>query len=148
MSDQALPRCEFASKDLILRIDMIVSGEVTEITPVVERIMGAVKQMECAAGKELDVQLSLQEALANAVVHGCNRDPEKKVRVQVGCDEARGMLIVISDPGTGFDPRDVPSPVVGKNVFSSHGRGIFLINQLMDDVQFKKGGTEIWMRKS
>jgi serine/threonine-protein kinase RsbW len=148
MSEQSLPRCEFASKDLILRIDMTVSGEVTEIDPVVERIMGAVKQMECAAGKELDVQLSLQEALANAVVHGCNRDPGKQVRVQVGCDEGRGMLIVISDPGTGFDPEEVPSPLVGENVFSSHGRGIFLINQLMDHVQFRKGGTEIWMRKS
>jgi serine/threonine-protein kinase RsbW len=147
MSGQALPRCEFASKDLILRIDMTVSGKVTEVTSAVERIMGAVVQMECVAGKEMDVQLSLQEALANAVVHGCGKDPGKKVRVQVGCDESRGMLIVISDPGTGFDPEDVPSPLVGENVFSSHGRGIFLINQLMDEVHFKKGGTEIWMRK-
>jgi len=147
MSGEAQQRCEFASKDLILRIDMTVSGDVTEISPVVERIMGAVSQMACAAGKETDVQLSLQEALANAVVHGCRKDPQKRVRVQVGCDEARGMLIVISDPGTGFDPEDVPSPLVGENVFSSHGRGIFLINQLMDEVRYNKGGTEIWMRK-
>ena len=41
----------------------------------------------------------------------------------------------------------VPSPTMGQNVFSEHGRGIYLINQLMDEVRFEKGGTEIHMRK-
>jgi serine/threonine-protein kinase RsbW len=64
------------------------------------------------------------------------------------CDEERGMLIVVRDPGPGFDPSRVPSPVLGQNVFSDHGRGIYLINRLMDDVRFEKGGTEIHMRKA
>ena len=148
MSEESLASCEFAAKDLILKIDMTVSAEVEGIAPAVERIMGAVTQMKCAAGKELDVQLALQEALANAVVHGCKNDPGKKVRVLVGCDESRGMMIIIKDPGSGFDPETIPSPVVGQNVFSSHGRGIFLISQLMDEVRFEHGGTQIWMRKS
>jgi anti-sigma regulatory factor (Ser/Thr protein kinase) len=37
---------------------------------------------------------------------------------------------------------------VGQNVFSDHGRGIYLISQLMDEVRFEKGGTEIHMRKA
>ncbi len=143
-----MTRTEFTSKDLILKIDMTVPAEVGGITPVVERIMGAVTQMECAAGHETEVELALQEALANAVVHGCDKDPGKKIRIVVGCDESRGMIIVVQDPGLGFDPDSIPSPVVGQNVFSDHGRGIFLINQLMDEVRFEKGGTEIWMRKS
>jgi len=53
----------------------------------------------------------------------------------------------VRDPGPGFDPRDIPSPTVGQNVFRSHGRGIYLINQLMDEVSFDKGGTEIRMLK-
>ena len=63
------------------------------------------------------------------------------------CDESRGMLIVVRDPGPGFDPQAVPSPLLGQNVFESHGRGIYLINQLMDEVRFEKGGTEIHMKK-
>jgi serine/threonine-protein kinase RsbW len=54
---------------------------------------------------------------------------------------------MVRDPGTGFDPEKIPSPLVGDNLYASHGRGIYLINQLMDEVQFKRGGTEIWMRK-
>ena len=57
------------------------------------------------------------------------------------------MIIVVRDPGEGFNPESVPSPVVGKNIYADSGRGIFLINQLMDEVRFERGGTEIWMRK-
>jgi len=35
----------------------------------------------------------------------------------------------------------------GNNVYSTHGRGIYLINQLMDEVRFEAQGTEITMRK-
>ena len=41
----------------------------------------------------------------------------------------------------------MPSPVVGENLYADGGRGIFLINQLMDSVEFGRGGTEITMRK-
>jgi serine/threonine-protein kinase RsbW len=57
------------------------------------------------------------------------------------------MLIVVRDPGKGFDPGKIPSPIVGENVFANQGRGIYLINQLMDEVKFLKNGTEIHMIK-
>jgi serine/threonine-protein kinase RsbW len=72
---------------------------------------------------------------------------DKKVQICVSCDEDRGILIVVRDPGEGFDPEDLPSPLKGENLLRSHGRGIFLINQFMDDVDFARGGTEIRMRK-
>jgi anti-sigma regulatory factor (Ser/Thr protein kinase) len=53
----------------------------------------------------------------------------------------------VRDPGTGFTPESIPSCTVGENVYSNHGRGIFLINQLMDKVEFRKNGTEIHMVK-
>ena len=54
---------------------------------------------------------------------------------------------VIRDPGEGFDPASIPSPILGENIFESHGRGIFLINELMDEVRYERGGTEIHMIK-
>lgn len=142
-----MDRCEFSSETLILRLDLTLPGDRTAVTPVVERIMKVVTEMGCADGKEAEVELAVQEAIANAVVHGCKEDPERMVQVSVGCDEQRGMIIVVRDPGPGFDPQQVPSPLLGQNIFASGGRGIYLINQLMDEVRFEKGGTEIWMRK-
>jgi serine/threonine-protein kinase RsbW len=115
---------------------------------VVGAIMQIVSDMQCAAGKEFEIETALREALANAISHGCREDPSRVVECSVLCDETRGMLIIVRDPGPGFDPQSIPSPVVGQNVFSDHGRGIFLINRLMDEVRFEKGGTEIRMRKA
>jgi serine/threonine-protein kinase RsbW len=126
---------------------MTVPGDKCAVTPVVERIMTVVQDMGCAEGKEHQIELAVQEALANAVVHGCQGDPNRSVQVTVACDEDRGMIIMIRDPGTGFDPGEIPSPLKAENLFASHGRGIYLINELMDEVRFEKGGTEIWMRK-
>ena len=148
MSDDRQPRCEFESKKLILRFDATIEGRPDAIAPIVDGVMNLVQAMGCAAGKELDVEMALREALANAIVHGCKNDPSKKVECCVACDESRGMLIIIRDPGPGFDPAAIQSPIIGENVFSTHGRGIFLINQLMDEVRFERGGTEIYMRKN
>jgi serine/threonine-protein kinase RsbW len=140
-------RCEFDPGTLISRVDVTIPGDVKAIAPTVERIMGAVREMSCAEGNEFEIEIALNEALANAVVHGCGEDPGQTIQVCAACDPTRGILIVVRDPGPGFDPEQVPSPVVGEQIFSEGGRGIFLINQLMDEVEFQHGGTEIRMTK-
>ena len=142
-----MPRCDFEGEKLLLRLNFSGPADLNSVSSVVSWVMGVAKEMKCAAGKEFEVETSLREALANAVIHGCKNDPQKTVQFCVACDEARGMLIVVRDPGEGFDPSSIPSPIVGQNVYSEHGRGIYLINQLMDEVHFESGGTEIHMRK-
>ena len=139
--------CEFDPDRLLLKLDFTVPGDLESIQPAVDGIMEVVGAQECAAGAEFEVEVALLEALANAVKYGCKDDPTKTVEVCVACEEDRGMLIIVRDPGEGFDPGEIPSPVKGENVFYDHGRGIFLINQLMDHVEYRSGGTEIWMRK-
>lgn len=148
MTRETRSRCVFDSGELALRVDVEVPCEVQAITPVCGRIMAEVVQMGCAKEKHFEIELALQEALANAVRHGCKGNPDQHVRVQAGCDPARGMIVVVRDPGSGFDPAAIPSPTVGERLYSAGGRGIFLINQLMDEVRYERGGTEIWMRKS
>jgi len=147
MSRSEVPRCEFDSRDLLVNLDLTLPADANAISPVVQRIMKVVTEMGCAAGREFEIDLALREALANAVEHGGGNDPSKQVQCCVACDKERGMLIIVRDPGPGFDPDSIPSPVLGQNVFSTGGRGIYLINQLMDDVRFERGGTEIHMRK-
>ena len=52
------------------------------------------------------------------------------------------------NPGEGFDPTSIANPTMGQNIYATQGRGIFLINQLMDEVHFEQGGTEIHMKKA
>jgi len=147
MPAEPLPRCDFEGKDLLLKYDASLPADLKVISPVVEGVMTLVEQMRCASGKEFEVETALREALANAIIHGARRDPGKMIQVCVACDQSRGMLIVIRDPGEGFDPNSLPSPIVGQEIYSAHGRGIYLISQLMDEVRFERGGTEIRMKK-
>jgi len=142
-----LTSCNFDAGKLILRLRITLAADKTAIDPVVRGVMDLVKQNHCAAGKEDAIEVALTEALANAVVHGADADPSKIVECDVACDEKQQILIVVRDPGKGFDPAAIPSPVQGQNIYSEHGRGIYLINQLMDEVKFLKNGTEIHMIK-
>ena len=145
--EEHLPECDFDPERLSLRLRVTLAADRKSVDPVVEQVMEAVRQTKCLDGKEDAIEVSLEEALANAVVHGAKEDPTKIVECLVACDEQRGLLIVVRDPGEGFDPKAIPSCTVGENLYSSHGRGIFLINQLMDEVTFRKNGTEIHMVK-
>lgn len=143
---ETLPRCDFESKNLILKLQKTLEGRIDAIPPFVAGVMEVVQSMGCAVGKEREVEVALIEALANAVQHGCKNDPTKMVEVCVACDESRRLLVVIRDPGPGFDPSAIPNPIVGQNLLSTHGRGVFLINQLVDEVHYEKGGTEIHLK--
>jgi serine/threonine-protein kinase RsbW len=146
MSREPLMHCEFDSGDLLVKLDLTLPGDLGAFSTVIESIMAVIKEMGCAAGREFEIELALDEAIANAIKHGSSNDPSKQIQCCVACDHARGMLIVVRDPGPGFDPASIPNPIVGQNIFAAGGRGIYLINQLMDEVRFEKGGTEIHMR--
>jgi len=145
--EEHLPEYDFDPQKLSLRVRVTLAADRKAVDPVVEQVMQAVREMKSVNGKEEAIELALQEALANAVVHGAKEDPTKVVECLVMCDEQRGLLIIVRDPGEGFDPQAIPSCTMGENLYSNHGRGIFLINQLMDEVKFHKNGTEIHMVK-
>lgn len=147
MATPPVPCVDFDSDRLTLRLRLAFAADVRSIDGIVDSVVAVVRTMECASGHEDDIELCLREALANAVIHGARSDPSKQVECCVACDSERGMLLVVRDPGAGFDPAALPSPLHGEPLFWNHGRGIFLINQLMDHVEHAAGGTEIRMRK-
>jgi anti-sigma regulatory factor (Ser/Thr protein kinase) len=130
-----------------LKLNVTLAADRNAVDPVVQSVMELVRQVHCEADKYDAIELALTEALANAVVHGAKADPSKIVECDVVVNDDESILIVVRDPGTGFKPGEVPDPLQGESVYSDHGRGIFLINQLMDEVKFLKNGTEIHMIK-
>jgi serine/threonine-protein kinase RsbW len=124
-------------------------SEVKAISPLVDRLTRLIKESYCVSGEEPAVGLALREALRNAVLHGNCLDPCKLVQVDCRCELGNGVSIVVKDQGRGFDPSTIPDPSVVGNLEAEHGRGIFLIRWLMDDVSFEFGcwGTEVHMRK-
>jgi serine/threonine-protein kinase RsbW len=89
----------------------------------------------------------VHEALANAVIHGNQLDPNKRVCVACRCYTDGEVSIAIRDQGRGFDSGSIPDPTAPENQLSSHGRGIYLMRASMDEVHFDEGGLVVRMRK-
>ena len=128
-------------------VNIVIPADPAAIHTVTDRVEEALRDKPGVAGHEFEIQLALEEALANAIRHGCQGDPTKSVQCCVTYQDGGEVLIVVRDPGPGFDVTRVPNPLEGTNLLESHGRGIFLINQLMDEVRFADGGRELQMRK-
>ena len=81
--------------------------------------------------------ISATEAVNNAIIHGNNRDENK--RVEIVCELKKTVLILsVSDEGKGFDLKKIPNPLKKKNKMKTGGRGIFLMQTLVDSVENKK----------
>ena len=96
-------------------------------------------------GDRIDIFVAVQEALANAALHGCKDDPAKKIRCIVTASESE-ITISVSDPGPGFDLARA-DPENYQLTSLTHGRGICLMRSLMSEVTFKRRGAEILLRK-
>jgi serine/threonine-protein kinase RsbW len=119
-----------------------------------EAINGAVHEVirqlrSCCDDHEdmADIEISLREALANAILHGNRRDPSRTVLLRVYGGPGQALLIAVRDEGEGFDPSDVPDPREAERLHLDHGRGIFLMRELMDHVEHRRGGKEVVLVK-
>ena len=128
-------------------LDRSMPADSEAIATVVDAISETLAQLEVPEQKRLEVALAVQEALANAVVHGCGNDPSKQVRCRLKSDPRGRIVIIVTDPGPGFSPDLLSDPKRRENLHADHGRGVYLIRQLMDEVHFEHSGNEIMMWK-
>ncbi len=126
---------------------MTLPADPASISIATGRVVEVLEERRWPEDDVMAVELALREAIANAIRHGCRGDARKHVHCSVCCDETGEVSIVVRDPGPGFDLRALSDPLDPANIFKPSGRGIFLINEMMDRVQFADGGREIWMRK-
>ena len=129
-------------------IEVWMPSEIKAISPLVDRLMRLIEGSHCVCGEEPSVELALAEALNNAVVHGNRMDRQRLVQVLCRCELGKGISIVVKDQGQGFDPSAVPDPTAAENIGADHGRGIWVMKSVMDEVSFERGGTEVRMRKA
>jgi serine/threonine-protein kinase RsbW len=120
------------------------SDSIATITAAISEIL---ERLDIPEQKRFEIDLAVQEALANAVVHGCNGDPSKTITCKLNGDQKGRVVISVTDPGPGFRPEVVPDPKRAEGLYGDHGRGVYLIRQLMDEVKFERGGAEIKMWK-
>jgi serine/threonine-protein kinase RsbW len=122
-------------------------SRVGAISPFADQLMRFILNFRRADGSEGDIDAALHEALANAVVHGNGENSCKHVYVTCRCYMDGEVAITVRDEGQGFDPSVLVDPTFRENLLITHGRGIYLMKTLMDEVSFEEGGAVVMMRK-
>jgi serine/threonine-protein kinase RsbW len=122
-----------------------------EISPFVDQLIAFIgmffRKQRFTDGTGEDIETAVREALANAILHGNQEDPRKRVYVTVSCSFHGEVSITVRDEGRGFDPGVLLDPTDRNNLLLSHGRGIYLMRTVMDEVSFKEHGTVVCMKK-
>ena len=111
-----------------------------------ERVEGLLNQLQQALGVDDDfyarLMLSVSEAATNAVVHGNKLDLSKKVMIQAKANTTI-LTFTITDEGNGFDPEDIANPVDEENLLNTSGRGVFLMREYTDEIEFQDDGRKL-----
>jgi len=89
--------------------------------------------------------VGVTEAVNNSIVHGNKEDESKFVTLNYESTD-KFILFTISDEGKGFNYYTIPDPTLPENIEKEEGRGIFLMNNLADEVVYNDLGNEVSLK--
>lgn len=91
------------------------------------------------------LMLAVSEAATNGIVHGNQLDESKSLEISAFKD---GDLLIFEtrDEGDGFDPETLPDPLAKENLMKTSGRGVFLMEEYADEVEYSDGGTKLSLK--
>ncbi len=126
--------------------EFLCPGDLNSLPPARDSIMQLVEEHCLDEQKQIDIMIALQEALANAIVHGCGNDARKTVSCTVEITPS-AFTFCVRDPGPGFDTAGAADSTEDGTNLTQHGRGLYLIRSLMDEVSYRHHGSELVMKK-
>ncbi|MEX0724028.1 MAG: ATP-binding protein [Gracilimonas sp.] len=115
----------------------------------VEKVEGLLNSLQSELGFNDEfyarLMLAVSEAATNGIVHGNQLDKTKTVEVSAFRD---GDMLIIEtlDQGAGFDPDTLPDPLAKENLLKTSGRGVFLMEEYADEVEYSEGGTKLILK--
>lgn len=91
------------------------------------------------------VFLGISEAVSNAILHGNKLNPEKNVLIKMSL-QGNKFHVEVEDEGNGFNQVHLFDPTRRENIKREHGRGIYILSKLADELSFKEHGRKIFMQ--
>jgi len=112
---------------------------ITKVESLVDKVCGDLLVNEDMYG---NILIAVTEATNNAIIHGNGKNENKLVKVVVNKD-SESLMFSIEDEGTGFDYSLLPDPTAPENIERPDGRGIFLMKNLADKLEFLENGSKV-----
>ncbi|HKQ60984.1 MAG TPA: ATP-binding protein [Candidatus Polarisedimenticolaceae bacterium] len=138
----------FDRKRYTRRLQLHLPSSRAALDHAVDRVLEQAQHCGCSDDSQADLEIALREALANAIIHGNGGEEHRQVFLRSYGAPGLGVLVAVRDDGEGFDPEEVPDPRDADRMHLHHGRGLFLMRELMDWVEYRKNGREAVFFKS
>ena len=121
-------------------------SEIRHLDGVLDYLNERMLRMGIVNDDDSEVLIALDEAIVNAVKHGNKCDPRKAVHI-IAEFSVVGIRFTVTDEGEGFARENVPDPTEPCRLLEPSGRGLLLINHIMDEVRFNQAGNRLEMFK-
>ena len=128
------------------KIELELPSNLTLMNGVLEYLVDRVARLGLIKVEQSNLFVALDEAFVNAVKHGNRNDTTKLLRITAELS-AHEAIFTVEDEGEGFDVCEIPDPRDSANLFKSSGRGVLLIYNIMDEVEYSERGTRLRMVK-
>jgi len=128
------------------KIEFELPSDLTLMNGVLEYLQDRVAKLGLIKPERSNLFVALDEAFVNAVKHGNKNDPTKLVRITAELTPQEASFTV-EDEGEGFDIKQIPDPCDPANLFRTSGRGVLLIYNIMDEVEYNAQGNRVKMVK-
>jgi serine/threonine-protein kinase RsbW len=128
------------------KIEFELPSDLSLMNGVLQYLLDRVSRLGLIKPERSNLFIALDEAFVNAVKHGNKNDPQKLVRITAELSPKEACFTV-EDEGSGFDIKDIPDPCDPANLFKTSGRGVLLIYNIMDEVEYNAQGNRVKMVK-
>ncbi len=127
-------------------VERRIPSNVDKASAFLKEVIQQLKRLDWTEKDRFAIMIALEEALMNAVKHGNEHDESKFVDIRVTLDRD-DCFVHVADEGPGFDPGKVPDPCEDCNLEKTSGRGVALIKNFVDEVNYKEPGNVLEFRK-
>jgi serine/threonine-protein kinase RsbW len=127
-------------------IEFELPSDITLMNGVLHYLIERVAALGVVKPDASNLFIALDEAFVNAVKHGNKQDHKKLVRISADLSPKEARF-TIEDEGEGFDVAEIPDPRDPANLFKASGRGVLLIYNIMDEVEYNERGNRLTMVK-
>ena len=114
--------------------------------PLIAEVLAALERHDWCTDDQFAIRMALEEAVMNAIKHGNESDPSKMVEIEVAFDSST-FEATVADRGCGFDIDEVPDPTADENLGRTCGRGVMLMKEFVDKLEFNDCGNKVKMTK-
>jgi len=128
-----------------MKKDLNIPSEIGNLSLVEKAIDDLSLELDLSDEVYGNVLVATMEATNNAIIHGNNSDPDKKVNITMQLEKKK-LKVHIEDQGRGFDHQNVPDPTSPENLEKINGRGIFLMERLSDEILYLEEGRIVELK--